>query len=112
MLRYCIANLFSGIFSVILPNNRKKTAFCIFVIVLLTVDKAKTLPVVFHNSFAIFTAVNHAEDKQFLGITSIKKTLNTHGLWREHDSNMIVVRNLLQYVKGYTGINDHFPIPG
>ena len=75
MLCNRIADFFSGILSVILPNNRKETAIRIFVIVLLTVDPRKTTFVIVHNGFAVFTAVNHAEDKQFFGITSVKKTL-------------------------------------
>ena len=111
MLRYCIADFFSCIGSAILSYNCEEPTVCIFVIVLFAVDKGKTAPVIFHNGFAVFAAVNHTEDKQFFGIASVKETLNTHGLRREHDSNMIVVRNFFQYIDRDIGINDHFPIP-
>lgn len=46
-----LTNFFSCVFLRILPNYRKKTAVGIFIIVLLTIDKFQTSPIILHNRF-------------------------------------------------------------
>ena len=63
-----------------------------------TVNQRKSFPVILHNSFLIFTAFNHAEQKLLFRITSIKKTFHAHGLWRKHDRNTIIIRNIFENI--------------
>ena len=46
-----VTNFFSCVFLRILPNYRKKPAVGIFIIVLLTIDKFQTSPIILHNRF-------------------------------------------------------------
>ena len=46
MICYYITDFFSCIFPIIFPYNCKKATVCKFIIVLLTVDKCKSTPVI------------------------------------------------------------------
>lgn len=69
-----IADLFSGISAVISSQDGEETALRIFVVVLLTVNQRKTLPIVFHNGIGVITTFDDAQKKLLFGVVTIKKT--------------------------------------
>ncbi len=75
-----IADRFSCISTIILPHNREKATVCVFIIVLFAINKRKSSSIVFHYSIRILTTLNDTENKLLFGISSIKKTFNTHKL--------------------------------
>lgn len=82
MLCEGIADRFSGIASVILPYDGEEAAVCVFIVVLPAVDARKSLPVIFHDGFGIFTAVNDAQ-KNCLSGSSRSKNRSTLMDWGE-----------------------------
>ncbi len=75
-----IADFFSGILSVVLPNDRKEAALCIRIVMLLAVDPRKAPFVIIHNGFAVFATFNYIQNKPLFGVAPVKKPLHAHGL--------------------------------